>query len=257
MQFAQAAMVVYDATRPETFKAAQTWVDEVVQIGEKDMFVMLVGMKCDLIDESTEAHVTEAEAVEYANQKLISAYPLCSAKNGEGIEDVFLDLAESMHERRLKSGATSHGSLDESFAAEDEEHNPYGFATRATTLSRAKRKESSAFEDIGVRFSGCLSCLNACFSETVTKGQEIAVNTRIAFQSMSEQVDQKTRQARKSLSLKDWRVKRNVENRNAELIVRVKEAEEQLQLEQLEPQEEGGVTPTNYEPVVTSKPLKG
>lgn len=252
MQFAQACVVVYDVTRPETFEAAKEWVDTVVQLGEKDLTVVLVGTKADLIGDMGESgsYVTEEQAQEYANTKLITVYPMCSAKNGEGVEDVMLDIAESVHERRAKGLSSSSLDMD----LDDEKEDPYEFATRATTLSRARRKDS-VYEDFNQRFTGCLSCLNTCFVDTVSKTQEIsklaAEKTREAFQSMSEQVDQTTKNARKSLKI-DWKIKkRTAANRQASLIVLNNVEEED---EDKEPEE---TLKKPYKPVVTVAPLKG
>lgn len=246
MQFAEACVVVYDVTRPETFEQAKEWVENVVQLGEKDLTVVLVGTKADLVDES-KTYVTEEEAQEYANTKLITVYPMCSAKNGDGVEDVMLDIAESIHERRGKGLSSSSLQLDE------EREDPYEFATRATTLSRARRKDS-VYEDFNERFTGCLSCLNACFADTVSKTQEIskraAEKTREAFQSMSEQVDQTTKNARKSLKI-DWKIKkRTAANRQASLIIVNTQTSEDGDSDE-------SIKKEPYKPVVTVAPLKG
>ena len=252
MQFAEACVVVYDVTRPETFESAKELVDNVFALGEKELVVVLVGTKADLIDEEGDSpsYVTEEEAQAYANTKEITVYPMCSAKNGEGVEDVMLDIAESVHERRSKG--KSAASLDNAF--EDEREDPYEFATRATTLSRARRKES-VYEDFNDRFTGCLSCLNACFEDTVSKTQEIskraAVKTREAFQSMSEQVDQSTKNARKSLKI-DWKVKkRTPANRQASLIILNTPGDV------AEEERDESIKKEPYKPVVTVAPLKG
>ena len=60
-----AAVIVYDATKKETFEKAKVWIEELKEYeeGGEKIAKFLVGNKIDLIDQSV---VTFAEAAMYA-----------------------------------------------------------------------------------------------------------------------------------------------------------------------------------------------
>ena len=41
-------MVVYDITRKDTFINVNKWIGELKNIGNEDVFILLIGNKCDL-----------------------------------------------------------------------------------------------------------------------------------------------------------------------------------------------------------------
>ena len=50
---AQAAIVVYDITSPDTFKRAQAWVKELRQQANQNIVIALAGNKADLANQRT------------------------------------------------------------------------------------------------------------------------------------------------------------------------------------------------------------
>lgn len=46
-----AALVVFDITRKETFRNAARWIEDVKNNSNKDVILVLVGNKCDLVHE--------------------------------------------------------------------------------------------------------------------------------------------------------------------------------------------------------------
>ena len=46
-----AALVVFDLTRKETFRNVSRWVEDVKNNSNKDVIMVLVGNKCDMIPE--------------------------------------------------------------------------------------------------------------------------------------------------------------------------------------------------------------
>ena len=50
---AQAAIVVYDITSPDTFKRAQAWVKELRQQANQNIVIALAGNKADLAQQRT------------------------------------------------------------------------------------------------------------------------------------------------------------------------------------------------------------
>ncbi|CDO95261.1 unnamed protein product [Kluyveromyces dobzhanskii CBS 2104] len=80
------ALVVFDVTQPASKNKAQSWIDELnnyLEDYKKDSVqVRVVGNKTDLIDKETITNWKDAILV--------------SAKTGEGVNDLFLRIAESL-----------------------------------------------------------------------------------------------------------------------------------------------------------------
>ena len=83
---AKGAILTYDVNNPVTFKNLDRWVKELEENCGK-VPVLLVGNKLDL-----ERKVTREEGVEYA-MKHKFMFMESSAKNGEGVEEMFQKLA--------------------------------------------------------------------------------------------------------------------------------------------------------------------
>ncbi|AAS52498.1 AEL187Cp [Eremothecium gossypii ATCC 10895] len=86
------ALVVYDVTEQQSFQNARSWIDELnTYIGEaqrNDVVVRIVGNKIDL------------HAGGQLEQPLPSA-TFVSAKTGEGIEELFMDIAKHVKPERF------------------------------------------------------------------------------------------------------------------------------------------------------------
>lgn len=105
LQYAQACVVVYDATSSASFQEAQDWVDYVQELQPDKLIICLVGMKHDLSFISA-LPVQPSHGQEFFKQKKLEKdflFPEVSAKSGENVQDVILTLAEAFHERGLKA----------------------------------------------------------------------------------------------------------------------------------------------------------
>ena len=92
---AEAGILVFDLTRRDTFVNIKSWYKEIVDNSPKGIFLILVGNKCDLVDQS----VISTEEGEALAQELGLTYLETSAKTGENVNDAFKMLAIQMIKR--------------------------------------------------------------------------------------------------------------------------------------------------------------
>lgn len=90
---AQAAIVVYDLTKNDTFVRAQRWVKELRQQANPNVLIVLAGNKADMAAEARDVTVEEARI--YAQEQKLM-YVETSAKSGLCVSDIFLALAEKI-----------------------------------------------------------------------------------------------------------------------------------------------------------------
>ncbi|KAI5961404.1 YPT52 [Candida pseudojiufengensis] len=87
---ANAALCVYDITSSNSFKKAQDWIKELKKQAPEGIIIALVGNKSDL-EENRE--VSQQEVEDYVNELKNDGFKInqseCSAKNGEGIIEIF------------------------------------------------------------------------------------------------------------------------------------------------------------------------
>jgi len=79
------AIVVYDISNEITFKNVKDWIDDVRAQSPKNIYIMLVGNKNDLVEKR---QVSYEKGLEYANSNNIN-FIETSAKTGENVENVF------------------------------------------------------------------------------------------------------------------------------------------------------------------------
>jgi Ras-related protein Rab-5C len=105
---ANAALCVYDITSHSSFEKAQDWIKELKRQAPEDIVICLVGNKSDLIEQR---QVTEAEVDEYVSQmnqdpsKVIVQN--CSAKTGEGVVEIFNQIALALPVEEAVAGNRS------------------------------------------------------------------------------------------------------------------------------------------------------
>lgn len=123
---AQAALVVYDITKPTSLVKARHWVAELQRQASPGIVIALVGNKLDLAGESNGASeeadggedgdarkVSTEEAQSYAEEESLLFFET-SAKTGHNVTEVFTAIANAIPETSLKSarGAGAAGTAN-------------------------------------------------------------------------------------------------------------------------------------------------
>ena len=89
---AQGVFLVYDTTSLSSLEGLESWYRDVVNKGNSGVSLILVGNKADLIESE---EVSKEKALEVA-QKYEAELRLVSAKEGTGIEELFLTLVKKI-----------------------------------------------------------------------------------------------------------------------------------------------------------------
>ena len=92
---ATAAFIVFDLTNRNSFESLPKWISELQQYLH-NIPIAIVGNKLDLTKENTTARrVTEEEAMEFSKNNNMSYFET-SAKEGDGVDHIFLHLSEKI-----------------------------------------------------------------------------------------------------------------------------------------------------------------
>lgn len=97
---ADAALLVFDVTNPESFKNIPQWYDQLIeQCGRHsgEIVTILVGNKCDMLQHTVDI----GQVQEMASKIGITTYIQTSAKKGERVNEVFDQLLEKLITRRI------------------------------------------------------------------------------------------------------------------------------------------------------------
>ncbi|ODQ46705.1 hypothetical protein PICMEDRAFT_134594 [Pichia membranifaciens NRRL Y-2026] len=106
---AQAALVVYDVTKPASFIKARHWMKELKEQSTKSIVVALVGNKFDLIlDEETGEEIEGARKVSVEEGKTLAedegaVFFETSAKTAYNVNEVFMFIGEKLLENLEKA----------------------------------------------------------------------------------------------------------------------------------------------------------
>jgi Ras-related protein Rab-5C len=140
---AQAALVVYDLTKPTSLVKAKHWVAELQRQASPGIVIALVGNKLDLTgdggspsmvpededddadngDDSGDARkVSTEEAKTYAEEENLLFFET-SAKTGHNVSEVFTAIANTIPETSLKSARGPAGANAPSRAGEEQRVN--------------------------------------------------------------------------------------------------------------------------------------
>lgn len=140
---AQAALVVYDLTKPTSLIKAKHWVAELQRQASPGIVIALVGNKLDLTDDAVEAgshggegaesggesgdarKVSKAEAKTYAEEEGLLFFET-SAKTGANVAEVFTAIANAIPETSLKPARGPGASHAAGRAGEDHRVNLSG-----------------------------------------------------------------------------------------------------------------------------------
>ena len=94
-RFAGAALVVFDVWNQQSFEKVEEWINQLEFHWEPNVVLVLIGNK---IDKKKEREVKYEEAKELANEYGMEYFE-SSAKDGDGVEEVFRYTAKSLYER--------------------------------------------------------------------------------------------------------------------------------------------------------------
>ena len=112
---AQAAIVVYDITKPASFIKARHWVKELDEQANRDITIALVGNKLDLVeDDSAEDGETLRKVSVEEGQSLADEEGLLffetSAKTGNNVNEVFVGIGSKIPSVTVTGGEAQEGS---------------------------------------------------------------------------------------------------------------------------------------------------
>lgn len=105
---AQAALVVYDITKPASFIKARQWVKELHEQASKDITIALVGNKFDLVEDDNSMDdslrkVSIEEGMNLADEEGLLFYET-SAKTSYNVNEVFVGIGNKIPVASLEDG---------------------------------------------------------------------------------------------------------------------------------------------------------
>lgn len=93
---AQAALVVYDVTKPQSFIKARHWVKELHEQASQDIIIALIGNKIDLLEDDPDSRkVAQEEGEKLAEEENLLFFET-SAKTAININEVFLKIGKTI-----------------------------------------------------------------------------------------------------------------------------------------------------------------
>lgn len=100
---AAAAILVYDITRKESFNEQKTyWAEQIKDNSPKKIVLGIAANKGGLFQDED---VDEGEAREFAKE-MNAIFKLTSAKNQNGVEDLFMSIANKLNDPSWETGET-------------------------------------------------------------------------------------------------------------------------------------------------------
>lgn len=108
---AKGALVVFDVTAGPSFERAKQWIRELEENADPDIVIALVGNKADVVEGRA---VSRGVAESYCGLQGLLYYEV-SAKTGQGVREMFLDLMAKMPlgGRNLATSAIDAAALAE------------------------------------------------------------------------------------------------------------------------------------------------
>ena len=91
---AVAAVCVFDITSQRTLENAESWINDLQNFAPPHIMIVLAGNKCDLYQEE---EVSLEQGQEFAKLHNIEFFQQTSAKENQGINELFSRIAEKIH----------------------------------------------------------------------------------------------------------------------------------------------------------------
>lgn len=93
---AQVAILTYDITNENSFNSIEFWINELrYKVENENMLLCLAGNKCDV--SANERKIPTVKGKNFAQENNMLFYET-SAKNGDGIKDLFYTIASKIYE---------------------------------------------------------------------------------------------------------------------------------------------------------------
>ena len=124
---AKGALIVYDITRKETFDSVDRWISELVNSGDKNMTMLLIGNKCDL---DNQRQVAKEQGEEKAKAFKV-AFLETSASSGENLDVAFEMIMKEVYSK-------CKNELDEDEGMEDMQMGQEIDLTKKNTVEKKR-----------------------------------------------------------------------------------------------------------------------
>ena len=96
---AHAAIVIFDLTEQNSFNDIKRWIKDIKNYGEKNVEIIVVGNKLDLIEQRT---VEKSQAINYCRENGGYKYIEASAKDGTNVLKIFEELTFDLVKKHQK-----------------------------------------------------------------------------------------------------------------------------------------------------------
>lgn len=101
------AILVYDVTKKKTFLNISKWLEEIKQNADKDIVIMLVGNKVDLVEQNeSKRKVTYEQGANFAKENNLF-FAEASAVSKLNVKHIFENLLQEIYNNRLKNNNAS------------------------------------------------------------------------------------------------------------------------------------------------------
>lgn len=97
---AHGIMILYDITNQASFARVEYWKEQVNQHNSKDIPIIIVGNKTDLVDEHMVSLRIPKTEEDRLSSKLGAAFYSASAKTGDGVDEAFASLIDLVFQHR-------------------------------------------------------------------------------------------------------------------------------------------------------------